>query len=490
MTFLAKNGCPRSAARPGEEPVALEPIALQVIIPVWGERFVRDFLDVVLPLHQSPENVSALARRPGSAYIVYTRQRDVSLLEREPSFQRMRRLVDTQIRIIPEPISVPHEAMSDCYRDALAKTKAGNVGFVFLAADSIIADGTFGALGALADSGKRCVFVAGPRVVAEGFSAAIRDQRSAFDEAIAIPPREMTKLGLAHLHPISSSHCWDSDFFNTHPSHLYWNIEDEGLLARCFHLHPILVRPVDNVNFRKTIDDDYIVYACPDPETIHIVTDSDEICAFSMTPRDVKIGNEWPHRSSAAYVAWWSYRFTKPEHFTLAEKVVHIHAGRTSPKWKTAEQESIDVLADINIIRSRSNAYLFVFRPDLLIEKSILRKTFIGGRRYKRLLDLRSKARMAVKSHHLVGSLLAIRFALLIESPFLFIPLSVYRLEARFDVVSQIICAVWISRRTIRRRIMQVVRGDRVARARVAWRLRQFGCLLTGRRLIDPQPQE
>ena len=263
--------------------------------------------------------------------------------------------------------------MSDCYRDALAKTKC-DVGFVFLAADSIIADGTFGTLGALADSGKRCVFVAGPRVVAESFSAAVRNRRSVIDEAIAIPPREMSKLGLAHLHPISSSHCWDSDFFNTHPSHLYWKIEDEGLLARCFHLHPILVRPADDVNFRKTIDDDYIVHACLDPETIHIVTDSDEICAFSMTPRDVKIGNERPHRSSAAYVAWWSHRFTKPEHFVLAEKVVHIHVGQTSPKWKTAEQESDDVLADINVIRSRSNAYLFVFRPDLLIEKVVLRK--------------------------------------------------------------------------------------------------------------------
>jgi hypothetical protein len=162
----------------------------------------------------------------------------------------------------------------------------------------------------------------------------------------------MSELELAHLHPISSSHCWDSDFFNTHPSHLYWKIEDDGLLARCFHLHPILVRPADDVNFRKTIDDDYIVQACPDPEMIHIVTDSDEICAFSMTPRDRIIGNGRPHRSSAAYVAYWSHLFTKPEYFVLADKVFHIDAGQTSPKWKTAEQESSEVLADIKIIKS------------------------------------------------------------------------------------------------------------------------------------------
>jgi hypothetical protein len=294
---------------------------------------------------------------------------------------------------------------------------------------------------------------------------------------------------LAHLHPISSSHCWDSAFFNTHPSHLYWKIEDEGLLARCFHLHPILVRPADDVNFRKTIDDDYIVHACPDPETIHIVTDSDEICAFSMTPHDVKIGNERPHRSSAAYVAWWSYRFTKPEHFVLAEKVVHIHVGQTSPKWKTAEQESADVLTDIKCIQSRSNAYLFVFRPDLLIEKAILQKAWFGQQRYRRLLDLNNRARMAVKSH-LAGSLFKIRIAFLIEFPFLLIALSLYKLETRFGVVFEIVRAVWVSRRTIKRRIIQVLRGDRVAMARVMWRFRQFGCLLTGRRPFDPQPQE
>ena len=317
--------------------MAHEPIALQVIVPVWGERFVGDFLDVILPLHLSPGNVRALARRTGSAYVVYTSQRDVALFERDSCFQRMRRLVDTQIRIIPEPISTPHTAMSDCYRDAIVKAK-GDVGLVILAADSIVADGTLETLGALADWGKRCVFVAGPRLVAESFSAAIRNRRSVIDGGLAIAPREMSELGLAHLHPISNSHCWDSDYFNTHPSHLYWKIEDEGLLARCFHLHPILVRPVDNVNFRSTIDDDYIVHACADPETIHVVTDSDEVCAFSMTPRDTIVGNGRPHRSSAAYVAWWSYQFTKPEHFALAERVIHIHVGQTSPKWKTAEQ--------------------------------------------------------------------------------------------------------------------------------------------------------
>jgi hypothetical protein len=489
MTFVAEDGRPPVAERQGAALVPPVPIPLQVIVPVWGERFVRDFLDVVLPLHLSPENVPALARRTGSAYVLYTCQGDVPLFERNPFFQRMRLVVDTQIRVIPEPIVVPHETMSDSYRDALAKTKPGDVGFIFLAADSIIADGTFGTLGALADSGKRCVFVAGPRVVAESFSAAIHNRRSVINEAMAISPREMSELGLAHLHPISSSHCWDSAFFNTHPSHLYWKIEDEGLLARCFHLHPILVRPANDVNFRKTIDDDYIVHACPDPETIHIVTDSDEICAFSMTPRDVKIGNERPHRSSAAYVAWWSCRFTKPEHFVLAEKVVHIHAGQTSPKWKTAEQESIDVLADIRVIQGRSNVYLFVFRPDLLIEKTIVRKTWLGQRRYKRLLDLGSRARMAVKSQP-AGSLFKIRITLLVELPFLLFPLTLYKLETRFGVVSEIVRAVWVSRRTIRRRIIQVIRGDRVAIARVMWRFRQFGCLLTGRRLFDPQPQE
>jgi hypothetical protein len=78
MTLLAIDGRPPIAEEQGVGPAALGPIALQVIVPVWGKRFVRDFLDVALPLHLSPENVPALVRRPGSAYVVYTCQRDVS----------------------------------------------------------------------------------------------------------------------------------------------------------------------------------------------------------------------------------------------------------------------------------------------------------------------------------------------------------------------------------------------------------------------------
>jgi hypothetical protein len=348
-------------------------IALHVITPVWGERFVQDFLDVVLPLHLSANNLPTLALRPGSAYVVYTRQRDVAMFERNPSFQCIRQFVETQIRIIPEPIGVPHETMSDCFRDALTQAADDNSGFVFLAADTIIADGTIATLVGLVDAGKRCVLVAGPRLTEESFSAAIRERRDPATTAVTISPREMTTLALAHLHPISQSHFWDdNEIFNTHPSHLYWKVADEGILARCFHLHPILVRPQNRqVNFKGTIDDDYIVHACPDRETIHIVTDSDEASVFSMTPHGVMIGNELPHRSSAAYVAYWSNSFAKPEHLALAETPIYIHTGRWSPLWRTAEAASLQILSDIRTIRSRSNAYLFVFRPDLFIEKTL-----------------------------------------------------------------------------------------------------------------------
>ena len=157
------------------------------------------------------------------------------------------------------------------------------------------------------------------------------------------------------------------------------------------------------------------------------------------------------------------------------------------------------MLADIKVIRGHSNAYLFVFRPDLLIEKLIVRtnnNNRLGRREYRQLLALGRRARTAVKSYS-IGSLFKIRIALLIEFSLLLIALSLYKMELRykkmelqFGVVFEIISALWTSRKTIGRRLTQVVRGDRVAVARVVWRLRQFGCLLAGRQLFHPQPQE
>jgi hypothetical protein len=69
-------------------------------------------------------------------------------------------------------------------------------------------------------------------------------------------------------------------------------------------------------------------------------------------------------------------------------------------------------------------------------------------------------------------ALYEIKIVLVVDLLLLLFNLLLYEIErtVRFGVVFEIIRAVWTSRRTIKRRLIQVFRGDRLAMARVKWR--------------------
>jgi hypothetical protein len=164
-----------------------------------------------------------------------------------------------------------------------------------------------------------------------------------------VPARDLVKLAMGHLHPLTEALFWDSAHFGSGPSHLYWRVGDDGILARCFHLHPLMVNPlVRGLLPSSTIDADYTPLACPDPDTLYVVEDSDEIAGFEISGRS-QFGTFKPRKFSAADTAFYARYWTQSHHRKFVTHPIRFHGSELSAQWQEAERLSDRVLDAVQL---------------------------------------------------------------------------------------------------------------------------------------------
>src|SRR5689334_14703497 len=84
---------------------------------VWGEAYVRMFLEFCLPSLLAPANLPAIRHRAGSRFVLHARAADLPVFERSPAFQRLKETIDVEVRFVrPEGLE-PHLALTRCHRE-------------------------------------------------------------------------------------------------------------------------------------------------------------------------------------------------------------------------------------------------------------------------------------------------------------------------------------------------------------------------------------
>jgi len=305
------------------------------ITVVWGERFVGLLVDFVLPTQLSPGNLPGYRTQDWTGtYRIFTTTKDAERIRSAPVFQEISRILPVEFILIDDVLGTrKYEAMGDCHRRAIRDANAVGAALVFLSPDAIWSDGTFRRIREHLEAGKRVVAMAGVRVVAETFVPALKERNNP-----VFPPRDLLALARRHLHPFTKSCFWDSPEFSRWPSNIYWSVGDEGHVARCYHLHPLMVHPTrKDLQPRGTIDDDYLPLACPDFKDWHVVEDSDESVVVDITDavefRDMTMA----HRADPAEVAFWAVYHARPHHRVLSGRVIRFHDGDRSPAWAEVE---------------------------------------------------------------------------------------------------------------------------------------------------------
>ena len=326
------------------------PPGFHFLVPVWGEAYTRLFLDVVLPAHLSPGNLRAMSRPERCVYRIFTTPENFDVIRSAEAFGRLEKVMPVELHAIDLTGDARYGKMSECYQQGVHLADADDAAIFFLNADLLFADGSFAACERLVARGVRVVETTGIRLLKPAVSAQLLAHHwSASDGWVKVTSRELIGIALDNLHPIMRRPFWDGrEARDLVPSNLIWPVAREGLLLRCYHLHPLVVWPEKkNVSFYGTVDDDYPHLACPDPAGVHVVEDSDELlfCELSDLSHDVGGGIR---RQSIPALALWARAVTHPRHRALARHRIRLHATEVTPSlWEPVERASDAVLARV-----------------------------------------------------------------------------------------------------------------------------------------------
>lgn len=241
---------------------ALSPrLSLRIFIalPIWGDFYVRTFLEWSLPTLLAPGNLRQGPFKPQNTYVLlYTNSVSRQQLEADPLFQQFAATVPIQWNLFETPKIMPHRfykhtLMSACYADAALLASEHQMALMPLTADNLFSEGAFErivAAGAQAD----LVMLAGLRISWSAIRALAPYHQG---NSLNIQAADLIGFVLKYPHPHFLACFIDAPLFTVWPSHVYYRIDSASFQARCFHLHPILIsRPRPFVSVPKNTSPD------------------------------------------------------------------------------------------------------------------------------------------------------------------------------------------------------------------------------------------
>ena len=203
-----------------------------LLTPVWGERYIRLYLEVAIPAQLAAGNLPALSDHPGNRYIIYTRPADAEQIRNSKAYRRLNDLMRVSIELIEEKIEVPHDTMSNCFRRGISEAEAAHAAVIFLTPDLVFANGSFATVRRLNEKGADVIYIPGLRT----FKGPVSSRLKAYAENgnIAVTARQLMQLALDHLHSLAASSWWEEGDGDLVPANLYWRVGKEGLARSMF----------------------------------------------------------------------------------------------------------------------------------------------------------------------------------------------------------------------------------------------------------------
>lgn len=335
---------------PLQRPITMTCPPFHIVTPVWGKVYTNIFTQLTLPALLAEGNLPALPNRARNLYQIITTERDRIAIRASAVFKRFAREIPVQFQIIDEPRDDTdrHVLQSHCNRLGIHTADAHGAASVFLNPDVIVADGGMRSLARMVSTGKRAINVLGIRMIRERVVPELMKHRSSDGSQLTISPRQLVGVAMTALHPFSMMHVFHAPGYDWLPSCIFWPVGKQGLIARCFHLHPMCVYPrVKNAPFTTTIDDDYLRAACPDPADEYVVLDSDEFCAVEMSGLD-RICRSIPRPPGVGGYVEWAFNNAKPHHLELfCHRILIRSTDADSAAWRAVARESDKIAAHI-----------------------------------------------------------------------------------------------------------------------------------------------
>jgi 2-polyprenyl-3-methyl-5-hydroxy-6-metoxy-1,4-benzoquinol methylase len=266
------------------------PSAVKLLLPVWGYLYVRYFLECSLPTLLAPGNIPTVAAALPSEFILLTSAEDEAYIREHPNFKRLAAMCSTKTVLIDHLITEGNYSttITLAYTEAVRAAGEAMVDtcFFFLVSDYIMADGSLGNAIKRMQRGVSALVVGNFQVAREEALPWLQDKLAGAKHAIALPPREMMRWALNHLHPATLANTVNIPFsHNAHTNRLFWRVDGSTIIGRFYLMHMLCVRP-EKADFviGASCDYSFIPEMCPSGN-VEAIVDSDEYLVVELQPR-------------------------------------------------------------------------------------------------------------------------------------------------------------------------------------------------------------
>jgi len=269
---------PRSAAK-----------AIRILLPVWGDEFVGQFLDHSLPTLLAPGNIPALAEKLPTRFVFLTRARHEAAIRAHPAFRHLAQVSEVAFSPIDDLIAPGNHSTTITLAFARGVRETGpamlDTCFFFLVADYIMADGSLAAVLARMQKGASAVQVGNfqlDEATAEGW---LQERLAGAGTSLALTPREVMRWALGCMHPLTAANIVNFPLcHNVAANRLLWRVDADTLIGRFYLLHMICIRPeITDFVIGASCDYSFVPEMCPSGN-VATIADSDDYLVVEVQP--------------------------------------------------------------------------------------------------------------------------------------------------------------------------------------------------------------
>lgn len=350
---------------------------LHIINVIWGSSYIKTYLEFSLPSQLAEGNLPGFAKIIPAIYIFYTTEKDKEKLEKSPLLKKLRTHIPVEFRILDSLKTLTdYERMSLCHKKAIKEANYEDAALIFLSPDAIFSTNVFSFVASHLKSGKRLIAICSTRLSYEGMRSALSSR-----SALSLSSGELTTIALKHLHRRIQLSFIQNGMIISHPSQIYWKLDENNILVKAFHLHPLLIWPEKkDLLPEEPIDSPrYIGAACPNFETWEIISDSKSIAVYELTADSQFSDMVTMPLTPFLFQKWGRKNLTKWSHFFASHSII-LGNGEKQASWipikKDAEELIHSLLNNkvpyfINISILVSIYYLKVIKNILLGKKKL-----------------------------------------------------------------------------------------------------------------------
>lgn len=306
---------------------------VRILLAVWGEKYIKDFLQLSLPSLLAPGNIPAMAKVYPLRLVFLTQDTDIDVFENNQVFKKLKEVCAVEFISIKDLIVFSHYSttLTLAYDRAVRLTgeQMLNTYFVFLTADYVMANGSLEGLMRYIKKGYSGICAGNFQVIEEEFTPYLLSQFDAENQAISIQPQELLNESFKHLHPIVFASMYSLNIsHNYHVNRFYLRQDSKVLAGRFYLLHMLCIKP-ETTEYRvgSSCDYSFIPEMCPSGN-VGIITDSDDYLVVEIQPKIHELEYINPGRYDCKKLTQALSEWTTERHRENAKHTIYFHSRK------------------------------------------------------------------------------------------------------------------------------------------------------------------